>query len=148
MCLPEVECEEGFEPKNCSSEMAFQCDLVCGSPQNETMCAQQMCNPSMCVCKDGLYREGSRCIPKEDCGCFKSAEDGYFKVKSNIILTIYPTRRKDIIRNIPSFADKCYCTLGRNIQAGAVLGFSRGGALPKHQKDPVLVKFSASQAKF
>ncbi|XP_063713010.1 uncharacterized protein LOC134841143 isoform X2 [Symsagittifera roscoffensis] len=79
LSICEVECEEGFEPKNCSSEMAFQCDLVCGSPQNETMCAQQMCNPSMCVCKDGLYREGSRCIPKEDCGCFKSAEDGYFK---------------------------------------------------------------------
>ena len=83
--IAEVECEEGFEPKNCTAETANQCDKKCGVMPTEEWCATQACDQTICVCKDGLYKDttqdGDRCIKQEDCGC-NHPDYGYLAVNT------------------------------------------------------------------
>uniref|UniRef100_A0A3B3T2S9 TIL domain-containing protein n=1 Tax=Paramormyrops kingsleyae TaxID=1676925 RepID=A0A3B3T2S9_9TELE len=63
-CLTEeMECPENSHYELCGSE----CGLTCGYSSFNATCTQS-CSEG-CFCDEGYFRQGSSCVPTEQCGC-------------------------------------------------------------------------------
>ena len=74
------QCPDGQHYLTCGTT----CPLTCGLTPGDISCDDSQCEEG-CFCKDeSLYREGDRCINKDECGCTK---DGfYYAVSRNQLL--------------------------------------------------------------
>ncbi|XP_063041987.1 IgGFc-binding protein-like [Engraulis encrasicolus] len=68
---PRPQCPENSHYEECGSA----CPATCGDPEAPRRC-QAYCAET-CTCDEGFVRNGDKCIPQSQCGCFHAATDSY-----------------------------------------------------------------------